>query len=98
MSPSVKPVSGPVPWKSQPQSNSCTIPHALLDQPPREQAIVGEAALRPAGRRRPSSVSCVSLVDVHDLGHRGLHAKGKFVLGDARQRFRMPQFVRPAIR
>ena len=65
--------------------------HALFDQPPGQQAVVGEARLarlRAVGFERSA---CGLLGDVHHLRHASLHAEGQFVLGDARQRFRVAQ-------
>ena len=38
-----------VPWLSQPQSIELHEPHAALDQPPRQQAVVGERDLARLG-------------------------------------------------
>ena len=68
------------------------VTHALLDQPAREKAIVGEAggaglrAVRFEHQRRLAG-------DVHHLGHRHLHAEGQLILGDAGEGFGMTQLL-----
>jgi hypothetical protein len=64
------------------------IPDALLDQSPRQKAVVGEARVAgfgtvglQGGRRFTG--------DVHHLGHRHLHPEGQLVLGDSGGGLRM---------
>jgi hypothetical protein len=57
---------------------------AALDQPPRQQAVVGERFL--AGLGAVEFLDVVRLAgDVHDFGDFRLHAKGHFVLGNTCQ-------------
>ena len=59
-------------------------PHAVLDQPPRQQAapavVVGRLACR---RRRGRASPAVSPRQVEDLGRLGLHPEGQVVGVDA---------------
>ena len=66
--------------------------HAFLDEAAGEEAVVGEAGFAGLGavgfERRG-----LLLRDVHDFGHAGLHAESEFVLGDARDRLSVAEFV-----
>ena len=57
---------------------------AALDQPAGQQAIGGEGAGVLTSAPYMSSVACVSLVDVHQFRHGGLHAKGQLERVDPR--------------
>ena len=62
--------------------------HAALEQSPREQAVGGVGAIRALGPVELEHV--LRLVrEVYELGHRGLHAEGQLVLGDARAQDRI---------
>ena len=68
-----------------------------LEEPPCHQAVVGEAALA-ADVRTVERQDVLRLVrQVGELGHRGLHAIGQLVLGDAGADLRVPDLLGPAL-
>ena len=65
-------------------------PHAALDQPPGDQALLGEVAQRLGCRgRRASAIGSGSRVDVERLGGGHLHAVGQLEALDPRRQFRL---------
>ena len=87
---------GLVPWKSQPQSNSCTKRTPFSTSRRARRIVVGEAAR--AGLGPVAFEDRLRLAgDVHHLGHRDLHAEGQLVLRDARERLGMAELLGPAI-
>ena len=68
------------------------VPHAALDQPPREQAIVGETLLARLGAVQLVDVLRL-LGDVDGVRGRHLHAERHFVLGDAGDRLRIAELL-----
>jgi len=67
-------------------------PHAFLNQPPGQQAVVGQT--RPT-RRGPVGLKGLFRFsgDIHHFRHTRLHPVGQFILGDAGDGLRVPQFL-----
>ena len=81
-----------VPWKSQPQSNSCTnrTPRSTSRRASRQLlAKAGAPGLRAVVGQHVGRLAA----DVHHLGHDALHAKCHLVLGDSRDRLGLAQFL-----
>ena len=82
---------GLVPWKSQPQSWSCTKRTPCSTSRRASRQLFAKLAAAGLGAVHVEDVPRLAR-DVHHFGHRGLHAESEFVLRNARARLGAAEF------